>query len=265
MNNWLKDALTVDVIAPAGGVASSEVLISGGIKGVTATAEGAGNKVAVLTEAVFSLPKATSHAWTEGMPLFWDQANAKATPLPVGPHIGEAESAALLAATTGRVIVRPSCSPLAATPKTLTLTDDDNAAATGTALMVAVDGKGAYLASANAGGADAHFKDADAADAVVVDYNANPAANLGAVQVYVDEDAALGSRFLCVSPLGLDLFVPTVGGRFVRIAHDADAATSGVALYFDDDGADAAARLLFVSPTNEDGTETTSLALAAAA
>lgn len=71
----------------------------------------------------------------------------------------------------------------------------------------------------------------------------------GGLQVYTD-----GAALLVVSPTGEDLFVPVAGGPVLRLTHDADAATNGIAVYFDEDATDAGERLLYVSgeedPTN---------------
>lgn len=129
--------------------------------------------------------------------------------------------------------------------------DDDNAAATGVALYVVPTGQGPFATfdSTTAGNADAVWHTATDAVAVIND-NDTP----GGVQVYFDEDAAnADSRLLCVSPLGIDLFVLLSDGQVLRIKHDAAAAANGVAVYFDDDAADPANRMLFVSPTNAAG------------
>lgn len=134
----------------------------------------------------------------------------------------------------------------------ITVTDSDTAASTGVAVNVVPnpDGVTAYLEATNAGNADSEFTDADAG-AIQVNDNDSP----GGVALYFDEDAvAADGRFMCVSPTEADLFVPISSGEWLRIAHNADAATDGVLVYFDDDGVDPEVdRLLFVSPTDVDG------------
>ncbi len=78
------------------------------------------------------------------------------------------------------------------------------------------------------------------------------------VQVYFDEDGAnTDERFLIVSPTGADLFVPVSNGHFIRLNHDASAASNGVAVYFDDNAGTVTLRWLFVSPTDTVGAATT--------
>lgn len=134
------------------------------------------------------------------------------------------------------------------TAQTLTVIDDPSAASNGTAVKVAVGGLSGgvgYLNSANAGTADAYFQVESGGSAVQIDYAASPAG----VSVYVDEDAAYGKRLQCVSPTGQDILIPMSDGQYLVIAHDSQAASNGVQLYFDDNGANPHERLLFVSPS----------------
>lgn len=153
------------------------------------------------------------------------------------------------------------------TAKSVTLTDDDNAATTGTALYVAMaPGGGAQFASASAGTADGLFLSADSSDAWYVTYAATPANLPTSEVVYFDEDATAGARLLHAGAGGFtgDFFVESTGGRMLKVSYSATAAADGVAVYFDDDAADLSLALLFVSPTDADGAETTSTVRAAA-
>ena len=138
---------------------------------------------------------------------------------------------------------------------TLNIIDDDDAASKGTAVYV-VPGTYhevmAHLESTTANDASIAVTTEEGTDGVLVTDSDSP----GGVQIYVDEDASAGpdARLLCVSPHNMDLFVPLRSGRLLRIADDDDAATNGVALYVDDDGATTDERFLFVSPTNADAT-----------
>jgi len=139
---------------------------------------------------------------------------------------------------------------------TLTLTDDDSAATTGTALYAHyLYGNKALLKSVTANNANSTFEDDSDESYVVID---DDAAAQGGIIVYFDEDAVnADDRFLIVSPVGEDLYVESFVGGFIRLKHDASAASNGVQVYFDDDAADAAASLVFVSPTNASGSMTT--------
>lgn len=136
------------------------------------------------------------------------------------------------------------------------MTDDDSASSNGTAVKVAInpDGVTAYLESTTANNADAVFAIGNGGPVINVNDNDSPAS----VVLYFDEDAASAdSRFLVISPSGKDVFVPTSSGQFLRLKHDASAASNGVAVYFDDNGSNNYERFLYVSPTNADGEFTT--------
>jgi len=76
-------------------------------------------------------------------------------------------------------------------------------------------------------------------------------------QVYVDYDrtgrdpSSMGKLIINNAWTGEDLLVELMNGDVVRVCHEADAATDGVALYFDDD-ATISERFVFVSPNNAD-------------
>lgn len=138
------------------------------------------------------------------------------------------------------------------------VTDDDSAASNGTAVNVVPTNEGemAYLESATANNADAVYAVGSGGPTLVVNDNDSP----GGVQLYFDEDAAnADSRFLAVLTNygAVDHFVRLSNGEMIRVKHDASAASNGVAVYFDDDAANNYERLLFVSPTNADGSFTT--------
>jgi len=139
---------------------------------------------------------------------------------------------------------------------TIALTDDDNAATTGTALYAhMVGGNKAILKSVTAGNANSSFEDGGAEAYPVLD---DDNAAQGGIIVYFDEDAVSAEeRFLIVSPIGGDLFIELPLGNFIRLKHDASAASNGVQVYFDDDAVDAADALVFVSPTNASGSVNT--------
>lgn len=78
----------------------------------------------------------------------------------------------------------------------------------------------------------------------------------GGFALYYDEDATLGSRLLANT--GRDCWVIIGGGRAIKVTHNATPATPGVLVYFDEDAANSYDRLQFVSPTDTNGTETSS-------
>ena len=136
----------------------------------------------------------------------------------------------------------------------LILTDDDSAASNGTAVNIVPETFGVlgHLESTTANNADAVIDD-DNDDEILVTDNDSP----GGVALYFDEDAELGSRFLAdlSNYAGDAVWFLTSGGNAFKVTHNASPGTPGVQVYFDDDATDPADRLLFVSPTNADGSE----------
>lgn len=135
-----------------------------------------------------------------------------------------------------------------------TIVDDDNAATTGTAINVVANADGffATLESNMAGAADiADVEIGASGPTAKIIHNATP----GGVALFFDEDAlARDSRLMAVLPDARDAFVVLSNGKCLRVVHNSDAATDGVALHVDDDAANAHQKLLFVSPTNANGT-----------
>ena len=134
---------------------------------------------------------------------------------------------------------------------------DASAASNGTAVYVSInaDGVAPYgqLQSANAGSADSYFDVGTGGGKVRVEYIASPGTN--AFQVYFNASATnQDERFIAnISTLQKDVFVRCSDGRLIRIKYDASASSNGVALYFDDDGATVASRLLYVSGATTNG------------
>jgi len=150
----------------------------------------------------------------------------------------------------------------AASSESFALTDDDSAASNGV-LVAAILGPGSLMQfySANAGAASVAVAATGDTDKIPMVYNPDPVTNLGAISVYVDEDAAGASKLVWNSPLAATGYIATTDGRLLPVAHDASAATNGVQLYFDDDGA-TDSQFLFISPTNTAAAQTTSTTLA---
>lgn len=148
---------------------------------------------------------------------------------------------------------------------TITVTDDDNAASTGVAIylhiadtLVQEGTKIGHIESVTAGNADTYVALNNGGPVVrVLD---DDAASTAGLQIYFDEDASNDDeRFMADLDLvgGGDAFVMASDGSFIRIKDDDNAATTGVAVYVDDDAANDYERVLFVSPTNADGTAQT--------
>jgi len=140
---------------------------------------------------------------------------------------------------------------------TLTVKDDDNAASTGVAVYVR-SAPGLLGGFEFVSPTDAEGKWGDDDSNIVKMHDLDGAATLS-FQVYFDEDGIAGSRFLINNTVTLtDLYVPLSNGQLIKLTHDASAASNGVAIYFDEDGGTVAERVLFVSPTDTDGSDVTS-------
>ena len=79
--NLHSDGAVVTVTAPANVVAGQGVLV-GLLFGVAQVAASSGASVAIATEGVFRLPKATGVAINEGVRVFWDNAAGNVTTTP---------------------------------------------------------------------------------------------------------------------------------------------------------------------------------------
>lgn len=145
--------------------------------------------------------------------------------------------------------------PTIAASLTAVLTDDNSAATNGTALKLIDNGDGTgYFESVNAGSADAVYAIGSGGPTVTVDYVATTTGD----SVYFDEDATAGSRILHAGSGAGDVKVPLSTGGWLTVTYSATADSDGVALYFDDDAANSHERMLFVSPSDADGSETVS-------
>jgi predicted RecA/RadA family phage recombinase len=79
MQNKISKGAVLTVPAPTGGIASGAAALVGKIFGVAITTEIEGADVALDTEGVYELPKATGAAWAFGDALYWDATAKKLT------------------------------------------------------------------------------------------------------------------------------------------------------------------------------------------
>ena len=95
MKNYVQKGDAVDLTAPAGGLASGQGYLFGDLFGVATKAAAAGERLAVSLEGVFSLPKETGTALTEGQKIYWDgtQITATATDNTFVGHVIDAAAA----------------------------------------------------------------------------------------------------------------------------------------------------------------------------
>jgi hypothetical protein len=145
---------------------------------------------------------------------------------------------------------------LGGTALTVQVMDDDSAATNGTDVYVVPTASGlCAFYSVCAGDASVAVEDSANGDWILVTDNDN-AASMGTA-LYFDEDGVQGARFLTVAVHGQDQYMAFASGKLIKVAYDASAASNGVAVHVDDDAAALDERLLFVSPTDTAGTETT--------
>ena len=141
--------------------------------------------------------------------------------------------------------------------KWIKVTYNDNPSATGVAVYFDDDAGNKYerlmfVSPTDTKGSDDNNSAANYT--VATDYALTP--------LFFDEDGTVTKRFLHGAPSQAYISVPFADGsdsiippRLLSIAYDASVSTNGVAVYFDDDAEIVTERLVFVSPTDTQGTE----------
>lgn len=113
MNNFVQPGKVVTLTAPTGGVVSGTAYLIGSLVVVAAITAAQTLPFEGMTRGVFTLPKITGVAWTEGQLLYWDSATSNVGTV-VGAttrRIGTAVAAAASGATTGSVLLNGVASP----------------------------------------------------------------------------------------------------------------------------------------------------------
>jgi predicted RecA/RadA family phage recombinase len=104
MNNFIQPGNVVTLTAPSGGVTSGLGYKIGQLFVVAAITAAEGAEFEGKTDGIYTLPKTTGAAWTEGQLLYWDDTNDKAITTATGNLlIGCAAAAAGSDDTTGTV------------------------------------------------------------------------------------------------------------------------------------------------------------------
>lgn len=105
MKNYVQEGEVLTLTAPYD-VASGGGCLVGETFGVASGAVASGAAGEFATEGVFDLAKTGSQAWTQGAPIYWDNAGKLCTTT-VGSNklIGYAAQAQQAADTVGRVVV----------------------------------------------------------------------------------------------------------------------------------------------------------------
>lgn len=105
MNNYIKPGRTMTFTAPGGGVVSGTAYMIGSLLVVAAATVAAGLPFEGMVEGVFTLPKATGTAWTEGALLYWDTGTSNLVTAPgvAARRVGCVATAAASGDATGQV------------------------------------------------------------------------------------------------------------------------------------------------------------------
>lgn len=94
MKNYVQPGDNITSTAPAD-IASGDGVLIGSLFGVANGAAATGEPVVIVTKGVFTLPKNTTTAITEGALIYWDDTNERVTTTASGNTlIGHAVSAA---------------------------------------------------------------------------------------------------------------------------------------------------------------------------
>lgn len=102
MKNFVQHGDTLDLTAPAGGVVSGVAYLIGALFGVAVASAAVGETFPLRVVGIYTLPKATGEAWTEGAVLYWDNANKRLTTTAAGnTKVATAASAAGSALSLG--------------------------------------------------------------------------------------------------------------------------------------------------------------------
>jgi len=115
-NNFEHDGKIMSYVAPAGGVVSGTAYLIGNILVVALVTAAAGATFAGAAVGVYTLPKATGTAWTEGEILYWDNTAKNVTTVSTSNYrIGcAAEGGAASADATGPVRLSGTAEPAGA-------------------------------------------------------------------------------------------------------------------------------------------------------
>lgn len=77
--NFIQPGEVIEITS-AGAITAGAGVLSGSLFGIAVNAAaGAGEKVSLAIEGVFTMPKAPSQEWTVGALLYWDAGNTRAT------------------------------------------------------------------------------------------------------------------------------------------------------------------------------------------
>lgn len=105
MKNFIQNGEVLTVTAPAA-VSSGDMVVVGSIHGVAQADAESGALVEIARRGVFTLPKVSAQAWTEGAKIYWNPTNMNATTTASGAVlIGAATVSAANPSDTGDVLL----------------------------------------------------------------------------------------------------------------------------------------------------------------
>lgn len=131
--NYIQEGDTLTLTAPAGGVVNESGYKIGSLFVVALVTAAEGASFAAAVEGVFTLPKTSAQAWTEGQPIYWDNTNHRAdSDSTVGMLIGAAESVASNPSATGNVRLNCGVPSLAEGPQAAIAALTDSTGGSGT-------------------------------------------------------------------------------------------------------------------------------------
>ncbi|MFN3656824.1 MAG: capsid cement protein [Pseudolabrys sp.] len=83
-NNVQEHDRTVDVVTPSGGMTAGVFYLVGALYGVAALTTLEGETNVLHRDGIFTLPKTTTEAWTQGQQMFWNNGTGKFTTTAAG-------------------------------------------------------------------------------------------------------------------------------------------------------------------------------------
>ena len=105
MKNYIQPGETVEVTAPAA-LSSGDGVLVGMLFGVAQTDAANAAQVQIVRRGVFTLPKVSAQAWTQGAKIYWDDtAKLCTTVATANTVIGAAVLAAANPSATGTVLL----------------------------------------------------------------------------------------------------------------------------------------------------------------
>jgi len=152
--NYVQEGDVLNLVAPAGGVASGTGYLIGTIFAVALADAAATYNFPGQVMGVFTLPKTSAQAWTQGQKIYWDDGNSRCdSDSTAGQLIGIATTAAANPSSTGVVRLNGAVPATAEGPQAAEadLTDSTGGAAADGTLA---DGETAVAVTDNSGGVD---------------------------------------------------------------------------------------------------------------